>query len=111
MIYSNCWVYTFLSVWYKEVYARNNVLQQQLHKLNSKLLVQDSEILNLQNQLQKCQAAQEFYSKQALKADMVPPRCQCPFVSSEADISLSPAQLYQHLLLARDDIKVRDTSY
>ena len=86
-------------VWYNEVYDCNNALQQQLDEPNSKMLVQDSEILNLQDQLKKCQATQEFYRQQALKAD--PPRRGCPFVSSEADIALSPAQLYQLLMAFR----------
>jgi hypothetical protein len=94
--------------WYNEVYDRNNALQQQLDDLNSKLLSQDSEILNLQGQLKKCQAAQEFYRQQALQADMVPPRRRSRFVSPDADIALSPAELYQQLLLARDDIQFRD---
>ena len=96
------------SAWYHEVYDHNIALQQQLDDLNSKMLAQDSEILNLQDQLKKSQVAQEFYRHQALKADMVPPRRRCRFVSSDADNALTPDQLYQQLLWARDDIQVRD---
>jgi hypothetical protein len=39
---------------------------------------------------------------------MIPPRRRHRFVSSEADNALTPEQLYQKLLLARDDIQVRD---
>ena len=62
------------SVWYNGGYDHNNVLQQQLDELNSKMLVQGSNILSLQDPLQKCQVAQDVYRQQALKADMVPPR-------------------------------------
>ena len=96
------------SAWYNEVYDHNIALQQQLDDLNSKMLTQDSDVLNLQDQLKKSQVAQEFYRHQALKADMVPPRRRCRFVSSDADNALTPDQLYQQLLWARDDIQVRD---
>ena len=66
------------SAWYNEVYNRNIALQQQLDDLNSKMLAQDFEILNLQDQLKKCQVAQEFNRQQDLKADMIPPRHHCP---------------------------------
>ena len=62
----------------------------------------------MQDLLTKSQEAQEFYRWQALPADMVPPRRRHRFVSSEADNALTPEQLYQQLLLARDDIQVRD---
>jgi hypothetical protein len=87
------------------VYACNIALQQQLDDFNSKLLAQDSEILNLQDQLKKCQVAQEFNCQPDLKADMIPPRHHCP---PDADIALSPAQLSQPLLLPRDDVQVRE---
>jgi hypothetical protein len=77
------------SAWYNEVYDRNSALQQQLDDLNSKMLAQDSDILNLQDQLKKSQVAQEFYRHQALKADMVPLRRRCRFVSSDADNALT----------------------
>ncbi len=96
------------SEWYRESDARNTALQQQLDDLNSKLLAQDSEILSLQNQLKTSQAAQEFYHQQALKAAMVPPLRRSRLVSPPDDIALSPNQLYQQWLLARDDIQVRD---
>ena len=38
---------------------------------------------------------------------MIPPRRHCRFILPNAD-DLSPAQIYQQLLLARDDIHVRD---
>jgi hypothetical protein len=87
-------------------------LQQQLDDSNAKLLeqfnVQNAEILKLQVQLKTSQAAQDFYRHQALQADMVPPRRRCRFLLPTADNALSPAQIYQQLLLARDDIQVRD---
>jgi len=97
---------------YDEEQARNTMLQQQLDAVNSKLLDQSSihnaEIFALQGLLAKSQEAQEFYRRQALQADMVPPRRRHRFVSSEADNALTPEQLYQQLLLARDDIQFRD---
>jgi hypothetical protein len=98
------------SQWYDEEHARNTALQQQLDAINSKFLDQSSnhhaEICALQDLLTKSQAAQEFYRWQALQADMVPLRRRCRFVSSEADNALTPEQLYQQLLLARDDIRI-----
>ena len=72
------------------------------------MLAQDSKILNLQDHLQKSHVAQELYSHQALKADMVPPRRRCYLVSSDADNAFAPDQLYQQLIWARDDIQFRD---
>ena len=96
--------------WYKEMSDRNNALQHQLDDLNSKLLGQDSEILNLQAQLAKCQATKDFYQQQALQTDIVLPRRRCRFVSPAADTVLSPDQIYHQLLLARDDLQVRETA-
>ena len=63
------------SEWYRESEVRNLTLQQQLDDSNAKLLdqfnAQNAEILKLQDQLQKSQAAQEFYRHQALQADMI----------------------------------------
>ena len=105
--------YTFdCSEWHCESEVCNMTLQQQLDDSNAKLLeqfnVQNAEILNLQEQLKKSQAAQDFYRRQALQADMVPPRRRYRFVPTDNDLALSPAEIYQHLLLARDDIQVRD---
>ena len=96
------------SLWYHELYDRYIALQQLLDDHNSKLLAQDSEILNLQDQLKNSQVVQEFYRHQALKAYMISPRRRCRFVSSDADNALTPDQLYQQLLWARDDIQFRD---
>jgi hypothetical protein len=60
----------------------------------------------LQEQLKKSQAAQEFYCKQAMQADLVPPRRRCHFVSPDADMNLSPTQIYQQLILACNDIPI-----
>jgi hypothetical protein len=64
------------SEWYRESEVRNHSLQHQLDDSNAKLLeqfnVQNAEILNLQEQLQKSQAAQDFYRQPALQADVVP---------------------------------------
>jgi hypothetical protein len=53
------------SEWYRESEVRKHSLQQQLDDSNAKLLeqfnVQNAEILNLQEQLKKSQAAQDFY--------------------------------------------------
>ena len=43
-----------------------------------------------------------------MQADLVPPRRSCRFVSPDADIDLSPTQIYQQLILARTDIQIRD---
>jgi hypothetical protein len=100
------------SEWCRESEVRNHILQQQLDDSNAKLLeqfnVQNAEILNLQEQLKKSQAAQDFYCRQALQADMVPPRRRYRFVPTDNDLALSAAEIYHHLLLARDDIQVRD---
>ena len=92
--------------------SRNHILQQQLDDSNSKLLeqfnVQNAAILNLQEQLKKSQAAQDFYRQQTLQADVVPPRRRYRFVPTDNGLAISPAEIYQHLLLARDDIQVRD---
>jgi hypothetical protein len=97
---------------HRELELRNFTLQQQLDESNSKLLeqfnVQNAEILKLQEQLKKSQAAQEFYRQQAMQADLVPPRRRCRFVSPDADIDFSPTQIYQQLILARNDIQIRD---
>ncbi len=95
---------------HRESEIRNRTLQQQLDASNSKLLeqfhAQNAEILKLQEQLKKSQAAQEFYCKQAIQADLVPPRRRCRFVSPDADINLSPTQIDQQLILARNDIPI-----
>jgi hypothetical protein len=99
------------SEWYRESEVRSLTLQQQLDDSNSKLLdqfnVQNAEILKLQDQLKTSQAAQDFYRHQALEADLIPPRRRCQFSFLNAD-DISPAQIYQQLFLARDDIHVRD---
>ncbi len=69
--------------------------------------VKIAEILKLPEQLKKSQAAQELYRQQALQADLVPPRRRCRFVSPDADLDLSPAQIYQQLILAHNDIRIR----
>ena len=48
------------SAWYHEVHDRNIALQQQLDDLNSKMLSQDSAILNLQDQLNKVRWLKSF---------------------------------------------------
>jgi hypothetical protein len=99
------------SEWYRESEVRNLALQQQLDDSNSKLLdqfnAQNAEILKLQDQLKTSKAAQDLYRHQALQACMIPPRRRCRFILPNAD-DLSPDQIYQQLLLARDDIHVRD---
>jgi hypothetical protein len=88
------------SEWYRECEVRNHILQNQLDDSNAKLLeqfnVHNAEILNLQEQLKKSQAAQDFYRRQALQADMVPPPRRYCFVPTDNDLALSPAQIYQH---------------
>ena len=95
---------------HRELELRNFTLQQQLDESNSKLLerfyVQNAEILKLQEQLKKSQAAQEFYRQQAMQADLVPPCRRCRFVSLDADINLSPTRIYQQLILACNDIPI-----
>ncbi len=98
------------SQWYNEEHACNTALQRQLDDVNSKIIAQDAEILKLQDSdwFHKCRETIEFYRKQAEQANLVPPRRRHRFVSSDADNALTPDQLYQQLLLARDDIQVRD---
>jgi DNA repair exonuclease SbcCD ATPase subunit len=96
------------SEWYRESEARNIALQTQLDDINSKVITQAAEILQLQDLLKKSQEKSEFYRRQAVQADLVPPRRRCRLVSSDADNVLTPDELYQQLLWARDDIQVRD---
>ncbi len=69
---------------------------------------QDAETLQLQDFFKKNQEKSEFYRQQAVQADLVTPRRRCRLVSSDADNVLTPNELYQQLLRARDDIQVRD---
>ena len=89
----------------------NRTLQQQLDDSIAKLLeqfnVQNAQILKMQDQLQNIKAAQDFYSHQALQADMIPPRRRCSFSLPNAD-DLLPAQIYLPLLVADEDIQGRD---
>jgi hypothetical protein len=96
------------SQWYNEEHDHNTALQKQLDDANSKFIAQDAEILHLQDQLKKGRETAEFYRQQAVHADVVPPRRHCRFVPSADDKALTPDQLYQQLLLARDDIQIRD---
>jgi len=96
------------SEWYSESEARNIALQKQLDDINSKVITQAAEILQLQDLLEKSREKTEFYRRHAAKADLVPPRRRCRLVSSDADNVLTPDELYQQLLWARDDIQVRD---
>ncbi len=88
-----------------EAHDRNTALHEQLDDANSKLLTQfdvhDAEILYLQDQLKKSQEAQEFYRRQALQVNLVPPRRRSCIISSAAGDALSPNQLYQQVLLRR----------
>ena len=96
------------SEWFRESEARNTALQTQLDDINSKVIAQAADILQLQDLLKTSQEKTEFYRRQAAQADLVPPRRRCRLVSSDADNALSPDELYQQLLWARDDIQVRD---
>jgi hypothetical protein len=100
------------SQWFDEEQARSAALQRQLDAANSKLLEQasthEAQLFALQSLLTKSQDAQEFYRRQALQVDMVPPRRRHRFVSSETDDALTHEQLRQQLYLAREDIQVRD---
>ena len=97
------------SEWFRESEARNTALQTQLDDINSKVIAQAADILQLQDLLKTSQEKTEFYRRQAAQADLVPPRRRCRLVSSDADNALSPDELYQQLLWARDDIQVRDS--
>ena len=96
------------SEWYRESEARNIALQTQLDDINSKVITQAAEILQLQDLLKKSQEKSEFYRQHAVQADLVTPRRRCRLISSDADKVLTPDELYQQLLWARDDIQVRD---
>ena len=81
------------SEWYRESEARNTALQTQLDDINSKLIPQAAEILQLQDLLKKSQEASDFYRQHALQADLVPPRRRCRLVCSDADNVLTPDEL------------------
>jgi hypothetical protein len=96
------------SEWYRESEARNSSLQQQLDDINSKELAHAAEILQLQDLLAKSREQTDFYRQHAMQADLVPLRRRCRLVPSDADHVLTPDELYQQFLWARDDIQVRD---
>ena len=96
------------SEWYRESEARNSALRTQLDDINSKVIAQAAEILQLQDLLKTSQEKSEFYRQHAVQADLVTPRRRCRLVSSDADNVLTPDELYQQFLWARDDIQVRD---
>ena len=49
------------SEWYRESEARNTALQTQLDDINSKLIAQAAEILQMQDLLKKSQEKSEFH--------------------------------------------------
>jgi hypothetical protein len=69
--------------------------------------VQNAEILQLNDQLQKSQAVSDFYREQAMRADVVPSPCRSRPISSDKKY-LTTEQLLLQLSLARTDILVRD---
>ena len=99
--------------WYKEEVGHNAAGRKQLDEANSKLItqfdVQNAEILKLQDELSVSREKQDFYCRQAKKADLVPPfRCR-RLVSTDSDNALTSAQLLQQVLWDRDDLKNRDS--
>ena len=101
------------SEWYREAQDRISALQTQLDDTNSKLLsqfeAQNAQILKLQDELKVTTVRQEFYRQQAEKGQMVPPHRRRRHVSADSDNSLTPDQLYQQVLLNRDDLTNRDS--
>jgi hypothetical protein len=101
------------SEWYREAQDRISALQTQLDETNSKLTsqfeAQNVQILKLQDELKVNIVRQEFYRQQAEKGQMVPPHRRRRHVSADSDNSLTPDQLYQQVLLNRDDITHRDS--
>ena len=97
---------------YQDAYDRNIILTKQLDDTNAKLLaqfeVQNADIISLQDELKKTKIKLDFYQQQAEKAHLVPAKLRKRFVPPAADIALSHEQLYQLVLLARDDIHIRD---
>ena len=98
--------------WYGEGQARSAALQQEFDAVNSKPLEQasihEAQIFELQRLLKMTQDSQEFYRRNDLQVDTVPPRKRYHVVSSETNNALMHEQLDQQLLLARDDIQIRD---
>ena len=101
------------SAYYNEANDRNHVLQQQLDEANSKLItqfdVQNAEILKLQDELSVSREKQDFYRRQAEKADLVPPFRRRRLVPTDSDNALTSDQLFQQVLWDRDDLKNRDS--
>ena len=101
------------SAYYNEANDRNHALQQQLDEANSKLItqfdVQNAEILKLQDELSVSREKQDFYRRQAEKADLVPPFRRRRLVPTDSDNALTSDQLFQQVLWDRDDLKNRDS--
>ena len=97
---------------YQDAYDCNIILTKQLDDVNAKLLaqfeVQNAEIIKLQDELEKTKHKLEFYRQHAEKAQLVPTAFRKRFVPPTDDFALSPEQLYQLVLFARDDIGARD---
>jgi hypothetical protein len=75
---------------YRESEARNSALQTQLGDINSKVIAQAAEILQLLNLLKTSQEKSEFIRQHAVQADLVTPRRRCRLVSSDAHNVLTP---------------------
>jgi hypothetical protein len=115
MIYCKQWLHIFLIALNDIVKPKPATLPYSNNfesnaKLPEQFNVKNAERLKLQEQLKTSQQAQEFYRQQALQADMVPPRRSCHLVLLDADIDLSPDQMYHQLLLASEDLQTRDSA-
>ena len=81
---------------YQDTCARNIVLQQQLDDSNAKLLtqfeIQNTKILELEDQRKNEKAVSDFYREQAMKAGVIPFLRRSRTISS-SDEHLTPEQL------------------
>lgn len=82
--------------------------ETQLDDIRPEVIAQTTKILQLQDIFEKSLEKTEFYRRQAAQADLVPSRRRYRLVSSDADNILTPDELFQQLVLARDDIQVRN---
>jgi hypothetical protein len=99
--------------WFNEEVDHNAAGRKQLDEANAKLItqfdVQNAEILKLQDELTVSREKQDFYRRQAEKADLVPPFRRRRLVTTDSDNALTPDQLFKQVMWDRDDIKNRDS--
>ena len=99
--------------WFREGEDHTTAIQQQLDESNAKLIsqfnVQNSEILKIQDELTVSREKQEFYRRQAEKADLVPPFRRRRLVTTDSDNALTHDQLLKQVICDSEDINTRDS--